>query len=89
MGTHAVHKEDIKALLRKRYGSIGAFQKARGLVGQQVRDLMRGKSNAAREAIADELGIDPQHLVIITTIPIAGIDSSVNAPVHRLSVAAK
>ncbi|MBY0306427.1 MAG: helix-turn-helix domain-containing protein [Sphingomonas sp.] len=90
MATNAVHKEDVKAVLRKRYGSIDAFQDAKGLSGQQVRDLMRGKSSAAREAVAQELGVDADHLVITSgKLPVSGNDSGKKAGAHRKSAGAQ
>ena len=84
------HREDIKALLRKRYGSVEAFQEACGLDGQQVRDLLRGKSNKARAAVAHELGVDPDQLVITSEeVPVCGKHSNTHAAAHRLSGAAK
>lgn len=52
-----VHKEDIKAALRKKHGSVSAFEKLRGLPRGSVRDVLRGRavSRTAR-AIAKELG---------------------------------
>ncbi|MDX1966579.1 MAG: helix-turn-helix domain-containing protein [Planctomycetaceae bacterium] len=90
MGGTAIHREDVKALLRKRYGSIEAFQDARGLTGQQVRDLLRGKSNAAKAAVAEELEISPDHLVITTgTLPKRGTHNTRSRATHRLSEAAE
>ncbi len=89
--TISIHREDVKALLRKRYGSIEAFQALRGLSGQQVRDLFRGKSSKALPAVAQELGVEADHLVIATgEIPVCGEghnNPAVNA--HRLSAVTK
>ena len=91
MGQVTVHREDVKALLRKRYGSIEAFQAAHGLVGQQVRDLLRGKSNRALVAVAGEFGVEPDHLSITNEeIPLCGdAVSQVARGPHRLSGAAE
>ena len=55
MAKTKMHKEDVKAELRKRFGSLDRAQEALGLKGQQLRDLLRGKSSAAHEAVAREL----------------------------------
>lgn len=90
MGTTAIHREDAKALLRKRYGSVRAFSAARGLDGQQVRDFLRGKSGKARAAVASELGVAPDQLVITQgKLPLCGRDSSKAAVAHRLNGAVK
>lgn len=44
------HKEDVKAVLRKRYGSVCAFEKAKGLPPQSVSDVLRGRSVARTQA---------------------------------------
>lgn len=73
----------MKAALRKRFGSLNAFQDARGLTGQQVRDLLRGKSNAAKAAVAAELGVAPDHLNITTEqVPVCGGHSKKFASTH-------
>lgn len=89
MDVITIHREDVKAELRKRFGSLEAFCEARGLESQQVRDLLRGKSSTARAAVANELGIDPDHFVITSgKLPICGDDSDGLANAHRLSGAA-
>lgn len=51
-----VHKEDIKAAIRKRHGSLEAFENARGLPHQSTRDVLRGRSvSRTAAAIAAEL----------------------------------
>lgn len=67
------HREDVKAVLRKRYGSAEAFQEAKGLSGQQVRDFLRGRSSKALPAIAAELGVEPNQLIVTDgTSPVCG-----------------
>lgn len=41
-----MHPEDIKAGLRKRFGTIVAFERAKGLPHQSVTDVLRGRPNA-------------------------------------------
>ncbi len=53
----AVHPEDIKATIRKRFGSLGSFEKARTLKARSVTDVLRGKrSRKTAQAIANEVG---------------------------------
>ena len=90
MATTTIHREDVKAQLRKRYGSLAAFSEARGLLAQQVRDLLRGKSNAAKAAVATELGVDPDQLVITSdSLPICGTHSNAASKAHRLNAVSK
>lgn len=41
-----MHPEDVKAGLRKRFGTIVAFERAKGLPHQSVTDVLRGRPNA-------------------------------------------
>lgn len=54
-----MHPEDIKAEIRKRHGSLAAFEQARRLPPQSVSDLLFGKSRpAVAAAVANELNLD-------------------------------
>lgn len=51
-----MHKEDIKSVLRKKHGTLAAFEQARGLPAGSVKDALRGRSIARTQAaIAVEL----------------------------------
>ena len=59
----SVHKEDIKAEIRKRHGSLAAFEAARGLPRQSARDVLRGRAVAqTAHAIAVELNTTVERL---------------------------
>lgn len=45
MITKSVHKEDIKGALRKRFGTLKAFEEKRGLPPTSVKDVLRGRSS--------------------------------------------
>lgn len=63
MKRSAPHKEDIKAALRKRHGSLSSFEKVRGLPHGSVRDVLRGRAvTKTARAIAVELGVTTEHL---------------------------
>jgi len=54
--TITAHPEDIKAALRKRFGSVAAFERQRGLPEKSVNDVLRGRPSArVRRAIEDTL----------------------------------
>ena len=54
----SMHKEDIKAALRKKFGTIAAFEKARGLPKKSVHDVLRRRPRGWVEAvIAAELAL--------------------------------
>lgn len=51
-----LHKEDIKAALRKRHGTLGAFAASRDLKPQAVVDWLRGRtSDKVAQAVEAEL----------------------------------
>jgi lambda repressor-like predicted transcriptional regulator len=51
-----MHPEDVKAGLRKRFGTVAAFEEARGLPPKSVNDLLRGRPSArVAKAIQDAL----------------------------------
>lgn len=49
------HPEDVKASIRKRYGSVAAFERHHNLPKASVRDILRGKkrSGIARVVAGD------------------------------------
>ena len=47
-----LHPEDIKATLRKQFGSVFAFEDARGLPRKSVSDFLRGRPN---QRVASEI----------------------------------
>lgn len=47
-----MHKEDVNAALRKRFGSVAAFERAKALPEKSVHDLLRGRPSArVRDAV--------------------------------------
>jgi len=60
MGSGTLHREDVKAALRKRHGSVRAFEMKRGLPLDSVSDVLRGRTVAQTiKAVAEDLKIDP------------------------------
>lgn len=58
-----MHKEDIKSAIRKKHGTLMAFELKRGLPAGSTKDVLRGRSNARTEtAIAFELSKPVQTL---------------------------
>lgn len=49
-----MHREDVKAELRKRFGSVAAFERQHGLPLKSVTDLLRGQSSARVERAVTE-----------------------------------
>ena len=84
MMTTAMHPEDVKAILRKRYGSIENFALAKGIKSQAVRDMLRGKARGPAAEVAEELGIDPEQL-IISSVLVCGTHSNDDTGSHSLN----
>jgi len=58
MKRQKLHKEDIKAGLRKKFGSLAAFEREFELPEESVSDVLRGKSvQRTAEAMAQALGV--------------------------------
>ena len=75
-----MHPEDIKAALRKSYGSVFAFEDAAGLPRKSVSDFLRGRANQrVKDAIAN----------VLTPVP-ADLSDSANSPrAHRENAVAQ
>jgi lambda repressor-like predicted transcriptional regulator len=64
-----MHKEDIKAAIRKQYGTLSAFEASKQLPCGSMKDVLRGRAVAQTEkAIADELN-QPLHILFPTRYP--------------------
>lgn len=63
IGSRLVHKEDVKAALRKRFGSLLAFEAEKNLPPGSAKDVLRGRAVAQTErAIAEALN-KPLHVI--------------------------
>lgn len=64
-----MHPEDVKAAIRKQFGSVARFIEERGLPATGVSDLFRGRTSArVREAVEqvleeqiESIGLDSSH----------------------------
>lgn len=61
MITKTFHKEDIKGALRKRYGTLIAFEQAHALPHQSVKDVLRGRASAPVERVISDVLAAPLH----------------------------
>lgn len=56
MALAGMHKEDVKAALRKQFGSVAEFERQKNLPGKSVADLLRGYTSARVEkAVTDAI----------------------------------
>lgn len=88
-----IHKEDIKGALRKRYGTLTAFEVERGLPRLSVKDVLRGRpSQRVEREIANILELPLHRLFPDRYEPAKAGESSLKrdntrlaAQAHRLS----
>ncbi|MFZ5746556.1 MAG: helix-turn-helix domain-containing protein [Pseudomonadota bacterium] len=86
MSAIAPHKEDIKAALRKRHGSIRKFEERAGLPVGSVRDVLRGRaSERTARAIACDLGMSTDILFPGRFKSHIADDSAISVAAHRLN----
>lgn len=51
-----MHREDVVATIRKRHGSVAAFERCKGFFPKSVNEVLRGRANAkVRDAIEEIL----------------------------------
>lgn len=55
MDYRTLHPEDVKAAIRKRFGSLLKFEENEGLPRQSVTDLLRGKASARVAAAVNQV----------------------------------
>lgn len=46
MDLASLHPEDVKAAIRKKFGAVAKFERAKGLPEKSVNDVLRGRSSA-------------------------------------------
>lgn len=77
-----MHPEDIKAVIRKRFGSISRFIREHELPATGVSDLFRGRTSERVRSAIEEVLKEEQKSINLD-------DSAKFAEAHRLSGAAK
>lgn len=90
--TATLHREEIKAQLRMKYGTIESFEQARNLPARSVKDVLRGRAvRRTAEAIAEELGVPLQAISprYEAESPNGDGNSGESQSAHRLSGAAR
>lgn len=50
-----MHREDIKAAIRKAFGTLSAFERANDLPSKSVNDVLRGRTSARVQRAIDNL----------------------------------
>jgi lambda repressor-like predicted transcriptional regulator len=54
-----MHREDVKAALRKRWGSVARFERLKGLPAKSVHEVMRGRKSARVSEAIERALTDP------------------------------
>lgn len=80
MDYRTLHPEDVKAAIRKRFGSLLKFEKNKGLPRQSVTDLLRGKTSTRVAAAVNALLSDAA-----TAAPMAKSGKPDNSRTRRAS----
>ena len=85
------HREDIKAAIRKKHGSLAAFERDCDLGTRSVTDALLGRKRPkTAKAISELLGHDVKVLFPgIYGDSASAVDSDQSEPAHRLCVEAK
>jgi lambda repressor-like predicted transcriptional regulator len=90
MASHSsIHPEDVKALIRKRFGSLQAFERAKGLPIRSVSDLLRGKmSQRVAAAVDSEIGKAVHESIPGVKVSDNSDNSAAGRRMHRLNARA-
>lgn len=76
-----LHSEDVKAAIRKRYGTVRQFEREMGLPDKSVTEIFRGRgSRRVIRAVEELLSIEPS-----LSKPTGGRNSRVRKITHRLN----
>ncbi len=86
----ALHKEDIKAGIRRKFGTLLEFERRRGLPTGATKGVLSGRKSAKTvAAIADELGVPAEVIQKSVSESIVDDDKSTEVDSHRLNAGAK
>lgn len=89
LGPAKLHPEDVKAEIRKRYGSLAEFERRNGFPPLSARDVLRGKSRSKiAKAIADAIDMDVTELEVFKKSHNRDSNEYVT-PAHRKSAGAR
>lgn len=85
-----LHREDIKAELRKKYGSVADFERKENLPERSVKDVLSGKSRPdVAKAVAKALNRAPHALFPDRFSPNGDVLNRRDAATHRQNGGAK
>jgi len=79
-----LHPEDVKAAIRKRFGSLKNFEFVHGLAQQGVADLLRGRTSARTASVVDAV-LTIENASVVSVKSKKKDYSQKKAPSHRLN----
>lgn len=85
----AMHPEDVKAELRKRFGTIENFAHSREIKPMLVFDLLRGQSSTVSKIVAEAIGVDPDHFQVSRDSKFLERNTKARRRAHSLNRGAK
>ncbi len=89
MPVTAVHPEDVKAEIRKRFGTIENFARSHQIKPMLVFDLLRGQSSTASKIVAEAIGVDPDHFQVSRDSKLLERNTKPRKRAHSLNAGAK
>jgi len=84
-----LHKEDIKAAIRKRYRSIAAFERAKNLGKGSVSEILRGGANRRTTKAVERVLREECEGGANTGLHIITCDTAHTSTAHRLNAEAR
>lgn len=82
----AMHPEDVKAGIRKRYGTVAAFERQKGLPPKSVTEVLRGR---AWKRVSDAVETALQEQVPLESLSEGSDNSGESDLAHRLNAEAR
>lgn len=87
MDYRTFHPEDVKAAIRKRFGSLNKFEQAHGLAHNGVADMLRGRTSARTAAVVNAILL-MESASVAPRLSNAADDTKKRRPMHRLNAQA-
>lgn len=89
MVSPAMHPENVKAEIRKRFGTIENFALSRDIKPMLVFDLLRGRSSTVSKIVAEAIGVDPDHFQVSRDSKQLEVNTKAKGGAHSLNAGAK
>ncbi|MBU6167044.1 MAG: hypothetical protein KGQ52_13090 [Alphaproteobacteria bacterium] len=84
MSYHSFHAEDVKAAIRKRFGSLAKFEMEHGFPPKSVSAVLRGATSARIGAALDAVMVLERATVLLKSSEFSG-STAMRRGAHRLN----